>query len=163
MASQFGVTIRLQSGDNSAEWKGRFERVREMLDTQTRTLGIVVAVDKPYQQMIPGQRPALVRGMYCEVEFQGEVRPGRLVIPRSSLHDGHVFLLDAEKRLRRQPVEIDFAQANFVCLRSGLRSGDTLVVSDPTPAIEGMLVDPVEDAELLDRIIREASGDGAIE
>ena len=68
-------------------------------------------------------------------------------------------------RLKKKPkpVEIDFAQANFVCLRSGLNTGDTLVVSDPTPAIEGMLVDPVEDAKLLQTLVREASGEGTIE
>jgi RND family efflux transporter MFP subunit len=162
-ASQLGVTIRLRSGDVSAEWKGRFERLREELDTQTRMLGIVVAVDKPYEKVIPGRRPALLRGMFCEVELRGKVREGRIVIPRSSLHDGHVYVLNAEKRLHRRPVEIDFAQANFVCLRSGLNSGDTVVVSDPTPAIEGMLVDPVEDVELLQTLIREASGEGVSE
>jgi RND family efflux transporter MFP subunit len=162
-ASQLGVTIRRRSGDVSAEWEGRFERLRESLDTQTRMLGIVVAVDKPYEKVIPGRRPPLLRGTFCEVELRGVVREGRLVIPRSSLHDGHVYVLDGEERLRRRPVEIDFAQANFVCLRSGLHSGDTVVVSDPTPAIEGMLVDPVEDVELLETLFREASGEGASE
>lgn len=101
--------------------------------------------------------------MYCEVELRGRVHEGRVIIPRSALHDGHVYVLDDDKRLQRQRVEIDFAQANFVCLRSGLNRGDTLVVSDPTPAIEGMLVDPVEDAALLHALVREASGEGATE
>ena len=161
--SQMGVKIRLESGDVSAEWDGRVERLREELDTQTRTLGVVVAVDKPYEQVIPGRRPPLLRGMYCEVELKGQVREAHLVIPRSSLHDGHVYVLDAEKRLHRQSVEVDFAQANFVCLRSGLESGHTIVVSDPTPAIDGMLVDPVPDGELLQSLLREASGGGATE
>jgi hypothetical protein len=60
-------------------------------------------------------------------------------------------------------VDIDFSQANFVCLRSGLSRGDTLVVSDPTPAIDGMLVNPVDDVELLHKLIQEASGEGAID
>ena len=161
-AAQLGVTIRLRSGDAAAEWQGRFERLREELDTQTRTLGIVVAVDKPYEQVIPGRRPPLVRGMYCEVELRGKMRPQRVVIPRSALHDGRVYLLDGEKRLRRRPVKIDFAQMNFVCLQSGLEGGETLVVSDPTPAIEGLLVEATEDDELLQTLIEEATGEGAI-
>ena len=160
-AYKFGVTIRFQSGDAIAEWEGRVDRLREELDTQTRTVGIVVAVDKPYEKMVPGVRPPLVRGMFCEVELRGSVHKGRVVIPRSTLHDGHVYVLDSDKRLHRRHVEIDFAQANFVALQSGLDIGDTLVVSDPTPAIEGMLVDPVHDTELLHALVQEASGVGA--
>lgn len=152
-----GVTVRLRSGNAVAEWDGRVERLREQFDTQTRTLGIVVTVDKPYEKIIPGQRPALVRGMYCEVEFRAPERKRRIVIPHSALTQGHVYILDQENRLRRQEVEVEFSQTGFVCLRSGLQSGDLLVVSDATPAIEGMLVEPVEDADLLGRLTREAS------
>lgn len=162
-AAQLGVTVRVRSGDATAEWQGRFARLREQLDAQTRTIGIVVAVDKPYEQIIPGRRPPLVRGMYCEVELQGRVRPQRIVIPRSSLHSGHVYVVDSEKRLRRRPVEVDFAEMNFVCLRSGLSSGELLVVSDPTPAIEGLLVEAIEDDALRQTLFQEASGVGASE
>lgn len=152
-----GATVRLRSGNSVAEWEGRPTRLREELDTQTRTLGIVVVVDKPYEKIVPGRRPALVRGMYCEVELRGKQRSQSTVIPRSALHQGHVYLLDANNRLRRQPVEVDFQQADWVCLSSGLNKGERLVVSDPAPAVEGMLVDPVEDAVLLSRLVRSAS------
>ena len=157
------VTVRLQSGNASAEWEARLERLREELDTQTRTLGIVVVVDRPYEKMIPGRRPPLVRGMYCEVELHGKVREGRVVIPRSALHEGHVFVLDLNNRLRRREVDVDFAQDDFVCLRSGLNEGDTLIVSDPTPAIEGMLVEPRYDEELRKSLVDEASTGGTVE
>jgi multidrug efflux pump subunit AcrA (membrane-fusion protein) len=123
----------------------------------------VVAVDEPYEKIIPGRRPALVRGMYCEVELQGMTREGRLIIPRSALHDGHVYLLDADQRLQRRAVEIDFAQSTFICLKSGLNEGDILVVSDPVPAIEGMLVEPVVDNDLRQSLIQEATREGAAE
>ena len=162
-ALDLGVIVRLRSGDVSAQWEGRLERLREELDTQTRTLGIVVVVDEPYKKMIPGRRPALVRGMYCEVELRGKTRKGRAIIPRSALHEDHVYVLDSDNRLRRRRVEAEFAQADFVCLRAGLDGGDMLIVSDPSPAVEGLLVDPVQDTELLRELIEEASGGGTSE
>lgn len=160
---QLDATVRLRSGNVTAQWEGRLERLREELDTQTRTLGIVVVVDEPYKKVIPGKRPALVRGMYCEVELRGKIRERSVVIPRASLHEGHVYVLDSDNRLRRRRVDVDFAQDNFVCLQSGIQSGERLVVSDPTPAIEGLLVEPIEDTDLLERLMEEASGEVEIE
>lgn len=135
-------------------------RLREQFDPRTRTLGLVIAVDKPYEKAVPGKRPPLVQGMYCEVELRGSPRSGRVVVPRSSVHEGHVYLVAEDSRLERRAVAADFAQAGFVCLRSGLRGGETLVVSDPVPAIGGMLIEPVLDESTRSRLVAEAVGEG---
>ena len=157
------VTVRLESGTEASHWKGRVDRLREQLDAQTRSLGIVVAVDNPYEKIIPGQRPPLVRGMYCEVEFVGAARKGRIVVPRSAIHNGKVYILDSDNRLRSKNVVVEFYQANFACLKSGLDEGDTLVVSDPSPALDGMLVEPINDDQLLRSLVAESSGTGTEE
>ena len=156
------VIVRFRSGDFTAEWEGRIARIREQLDPRTRTIGLVVAVDEPYEKVIPGKRPPLVRGMYCEVELSGAVRAGCIVIPRSALHDGHVYVVGKDRRLERRPVEVEFAQSQFACLREGLDDAEMLVVSDPTPAIEGTLVEPVEDDRVRQRVIAQARGEGPV-
>jgi len=158
----FDVLVRYRSGDFVAEWKGRVARIREQIDTRTHTIGFVVAVDKPYDKVIPGERPPLVKGMYCEIELGGARRAGRAVIPRSAVHGGYVYLVNSENRLERRKVEVSFAQSGFVCLRSGLAEGDTLVVSDPTPAIEGLLASPVTDDRLLEKLVAEATARGSL-
>ena len=158
----FEVTVRYRIGDFEARWSGRVVRMREQIDPRTHTVGLVVAVEKPYEQAIPGQRPPLVQGMFCEVELRGAVRRQRVVIPRLALHDGYVYVVDSEDRLRRREVQVAFAQADFICLRAGLEGGERLIVSDPTPAVEGMRVRPIEDRVLLERIVAQARGDGAV-
>jgi hypothetical protein len=59
-------------------------------------------------------------------------------------------------------VEVAFAQSSFLCLRDGLQAGERLVVSDPTPAIEGLLTEPVPDDPLWERLRSEAAGKGAL-
>ncbi len=156
------ATVRLRSGDFAAEWEGRLARVREQVDPETRAVSFVVAVDKPYEKVIPGERPPLVKGTFCEVELRGKVQPAQIVIPRSALHDEFVYVVNSDNRLEKRKVEIAFAQSNFYCLESGLRSGETLIVSDPTPAIEGMLIEPVADDELLQSLVAEATGEGGL-
>ncbi len=158
----FRVIVRYRSGDFKAEWEGRVARMREQLDPRTRTVALVIAVDKPYEQAIPGKRPPLVQGMYCEAELRGDVRKAQIVIPRSALHNGHVYVVGTDARLGRRKVEVAFAQSSFLCLKNGLEEGDTLVVSDPTPAIEGLLVEPVVDERLQQRLISQATAEGSL-
>jgi RND family efflux transporter MFP subunit len=156
------ATVRLQSGDVLVEWPAHFARVREQLDTRTRTVRIVVAVENPYENIVPGKRPPLAPGMFCQVEFRGQTRTGQIVIPRTALRDGHVYLVNKENRLERRAVKIAFSQGGLSCLAEGLKPGERLVVSDPTPAVEGMLVDPRPDEALQQSLEDEATGEGPV-
>jgi multidrug efflux system membrane fusion protein len=152
--------VRLRTGDFLVEWDGRFDRIREELDLQTRTLRVVIAVDRPYENVIPGERPPLAPAMFCEVELRGAARTGKVVVPRTCVRDGAVYLVNEENRLERRPVKVAFSQGAITVLESGLTGGERLVVSDPTPAIEGMLTEPTLDAEIRENVIQEASGEG---
>jgi hypothetical protein len=101
--------------------------------------------------------------MYCEAELRGAARPQRVVIPRSAIHDGHVYLVGSDRRLQRRSIEVEFVQAGFACLRAGLSGNETLVVSDPTPAIEGMLVEAIIDEGVQARLVSEAAGEESLE
>ena len=96
--------------------------------------------------------------MYCEVELIGAPIPDRIVIPRSAVHDGALYTLNPQNRLVRKNVTVDFAQGDFYAIAEGLQAEDRLVVSDLIPAVEGMKVDPHEDAVLSERLYDEASG-----
>lgn len=158
----FEVIVRFQSGDFRVQWEGRVVRMREQLDPRTRTVGLVIAVEKPYAQAIPGQRPPLVQGMFCEAELRAKPRPGHVVIPRAALHSGGVYVVDEDDRLRRREVEVAFTQAAFACLTSGLEEGERLIVSDPAPAIEGLLVEAVVDEPLQERLVTQATRGGSL-
>lgn len=156
------VKVTMITGDFRAQWEGRFSRIRELIDPQTRTIGIVVAVDKPYEKIIPGQRPPLIKGMFCEVELIGRLHKRFIVIPRVAIHQGYVYLVNQENRLERRKIEIAIEQSNFAALESGLQEGETLVISDATPAIEGMLVQAIVDEKVLKDLVAEAKGERAL-
>jgi len=124
---------------------------------------VIVAVDGPYRKAKPGLRPALVKGMFVEVELRGKDRPNMLIAPRSALHEGRdgatmAYVVDEKARLRRKLVKIKFAQGNFVVIESGLSAGERLVVSDPVPAIDGMKLDVSLDETAEARLRRQATG-----
>lgn len=156
------AVVRLRSGTFEVSWDARFARIRETLDPATRTVGVVVAVDDPYRQARPGQRPPLAKNMYVEVELWGKPVTDSLVIPRSALHDGTVYLLDGDNRLKRRPVAVGIAQGGVATIADGLEVGDRIVTTDLVPAIDGMLLKPVEDSAALQELIDEATGRGAM-
>jgi membrane fusion protein, multidrug efflux system len=152
------VFVSLQSGDWPVRWQANMERLRETMDSRTREMKVVVSVDDPYKKAVPGVRPPLVAGMFCRVEFQAPVRPGTVVVPRSALHNGEVFVVDAQSRLASKVVVVDYLQDDVAVIRSGLSGGETIVVSDPSPAIMGMKVEALVDDFLLQHLLSSSQG-----
>lgn len=161
IGERLGVTARvyLDQDDLFTEWEGRVVRFSDQLDPQTRTLGVIVEVDKPYSNIQPGIRPPLVKGFFVRVELRGRPRPNTLVIPRSALHEGQVYIMRMDSRLEKRRVVTDIQGASYYSVSDGLRAGEKIVVSDLIPAIDGMLLDSVDDAETMARLARAAQAE----
>ena len=129
--------VRLVSGLPGAVWEARVLRLSEAIDATRQTLGIVVGVDNPYQKIIPGRRPPLLKGMYAAVDLFAPVQQA-LVIPRKALHEGRVYIANDDDRLELRPVEIKLVQGDLVVIRSGIETGERVIVTDLTPVIEDM-------------------------
>lgn len=157
------ATVRVIMGEGNLEWKATLGRVSESLDPLTRTVGLILIVDDPYGAVVPGTKPPLIKGMYCEVEIAGKPHKDKLVVPRTSLTNGSILVCNAEKRLERRPVKVEFVQADFAVLANDtMKDGEFAVVSDMATAIEGMLLDPMVDDELAERVRQQASGSGSV-
>lgn len=152
-------TIRFTMGNYSIAWnEAYFSRFNSEIDERSRMIGIVVAVDRPYEIAQPGIRPPLTKGMFCEVELRGQAKKDCMVIPRMAIHDGEIYIIDNENRLRKRKVTVAFLQGDFAIIQDGIIAQQQVIVSDVTPAIDGMLIAPTENSELHEEIIRECTG-----
>ncbi|SDH50595.1 efflux RND transporter periplasmic adaptor subunit [Roseospirillum parvum] len=151
-------TVHLRLGQHDLAWRARLARIADTVDPQTRTIGVIVAVDDPYRSAIPGVRPPLTKGMFVEVELAGRPRPDRVAVPRAALHEGHVYLIDRDDRLEKRPVSVAFQQGGLAVLDEGLEGGETLIVTDLVPAVAGMLLIGEADPEALAALKAEAGG-----
>lgn len=156
--SRLEATVRIPGPDWDVVWQARVDRLRERADPETRAFKVVVVVDDPYGKVIAGRRPPLTRGLFCRVELTAPPHPESIVVPRSAVHDGRVFVVDNGSRLKPVQVETVFVQGDLALVESGLAGGETLVVSDPSPAVTGMLVSPVFDEMLRERLHNDAAG-----
>ena len=136
-ALQLKARVTLVGDQANAQWDAEVLRFTESIDPQRRTLGIVVAVDKPYAKVIPGKRPPLLKGMFTQVEISTPANDA-LVIPYKALHQGRVYLVDADGKLEIRPVEVLLLQGEMAVIDKGLSAGDQLIVNDLIPVIPGM-------------------------
>ncbi len=150
--------VRLVSDMPDAVWDARVLRISESIDATRQTLGVVVGVDNPYEKIIPGRRPPLLKGMYTAVDLFAPVR-NVLVIPRKAIHEGRVYVANADDRLEIRPLEIQLTQGDIAIVRSGLDSGDRVIVTDLIPVIEGMPLRVQQSRAAEEALQRRALGD----
>ena len=149
----FKPTVKLDIGDEQmAQWEAEFVRVSDSVDVQTQTIGIVIAVDKPMQKIIPGQRPPLSKDMFVQVSIAGHPQSDRIVIPRSLIRNNQVYLVNKESRVLARDITRHYDQQQFTVVKQGLAPGDRIVASDLVPAVEGMLLKTEIDTDLQNSI-----------
>ena len=144
--------VRLDLGNHIAKWKAEFVRFSDDVDAETRTMGVVVAVDRPFEKVKPGYRPPLSKGMFVQVVLHGKSQNKRLVIPRAAVRNGVVHIADKDNRLRKREVKVLFSQDDISVISEGLKPGDRVVLSDLVPAVEGMLLKPQTDQAMSDKL-----------
>ena len=135
-------------------------RISESVDPVRDTLGLVVEVAKPYAGIIPGKKPPLLKGMSTAVEFYSPAAP-TLVLPRKSLHQGRVYIVDENNNLHIEPVTIQFMQGNLIIVDadSAIRlAGKRIIISDVIPVIPGMPLKAIHAVEYEQDLALRASG-----
>lgn len=157
--SRMSATVRLDRSGISATWQAKVKRISDTVDPATRSLGVIVSVPEPYKDFVPGRTPPLIKGMFVDVELRGPAVDGVTVLPRSALFEGRLRLVDGDNRLRFEQTETLFEFGDAIVLRNRLPDGTRVVIGDLSPAVEGMLLAPVEDPGMGDYLKRLATTD----
>ena len=138
------ATVQWQGGARAYVWHGRVVRWEAGLDSQTRTLTLVVEVPRPWDSFRPGEHPALQPGMFCRVDIAAGSQPNAVVIPRTALHDDNTVYLVSEGRLASRRVDVLRYLRDQAILSGGLHADDLLVVSPLSAPVVGMKLRPLE-------------------
>ncbi len=155
--TQLGLSANVRlADDDSAVWQAKVERISSRLDPATRTLGVIISVDRPNEQIEPGIKPPLLEGMYTEISIESKPKAFYLV-PRDALHEGELFLVNATEQLERRAIKPDQLQGSMALFSTGLEKGEQLIVSDLFPAISGMALKPIKDQTMQEQIAQWAS------
>ncbi len=152
------LDARVQLVDQSQTWDADVIRIANGIDPATRTVRVVLSITQPQDMENPHDNPSLPKGMYVEGALRIDSDP-LLVIPQEAIHEGWVYLVDADNRLERRQVEVSFRQDDMAVILSGLDAGDIVILDDIVPAISGILLDPQRDAATEQALQVKAAGE----
>jgi hypothetical protein len=162
--SSLGLEARIRlvgQANGAAVWEGKLVRLSESVDPTRDTLGLTILVDKPYQDIIPGKRPPLLKGMYTSVALLSPARP-TLVLPRAALHEGRVYIAKSDNTLSIQAVDVLFAQDDLVVVNDAKENslvGKRIIVTDVIPVLDGLPLKPIEATAFQAQLGRSALGE----
>ncbi len=132
------ATIHLPN-DSNTSWHGKLTRSLGEIDPNSRMATVVVMVDDPYQQ-----QPTLFNGLFVDIELYGEKLQDIISIPRKALHaDNLVWIVNSDNRLNLRPVEVLRREKQQILLKSGVQTGEKLILTALSSATEGVLLRPV--------------------
>ncbi len=153
-AGRAAATVTVEHGGTRYRWPARLDRIEAALDSATRTLNVVVRVDKPQARGTPldghgkGVAPPLLVGMYVQVDIVGRSVDRYAVLPRQALRDGdQLWRLDDADRIKIVPVRVLQEVADTVAVSGdALEPGARVIVSDLKVVTDGMAVRVVDEA-----------------
>jgi len=152
------ATVRFVNGMSGAIWNAKVLRLSESIDATRQTIGVVVGVDNPYEKVIPGKRPPLLKGMYTAVDI---FAPSHLamIIPRKAVHQSRVYVANSNNTLSIRDVDIKFFQGDLAVIRSGIKEGEKVIITDLIPVIEGMPLQISQAKDFAEKMKQSAAGD----
>ncbi|WP_050526073.1 efflux RND transporter periplasmic adaptor subunit [Pseudorhodobacter aquimaris] len=144
--------LRLRLGDEVVTWPATVDRISDGINQQSGTVGIVVVVENAYDNIGQNARPPLTKGMFVEVVLRAAPIEG-VVLPRSSMRDGMVFVADSDNRLRAIPANPQLEQGEIAVFSNKIADGSRVVLVPPVPVIEGQLLDPHPNDAAMTRLL----------
>ncbi len=132
------ATIRHRTAWGEEESRqGRVERLIGEVDESTRLARVIVAVPDP----LGGEgEPALILGSIVQVEIEAKPIDGAVRLDREYLRQGDTVWVMREGKLRIQPVDVRFSDAEHAFIGGGLAAGDRVVTTNLATTVDGLAI-----------------------
>jgi len=126
-------------------WPGEVVRIEGKLDERTRTINVVVRVEKPYDR-----KPPLAVGLFVTADIKGLTLPNAAIIPRNALHQGDVvWLVGKDGCLHFRKVVVARVQGDEVMVKDSLKDEEMVVTTRLKAVTNGMAVRTALDKEAI--------------
>lgn len=140
-----GSTVRVYNpsawGDTSYR-EGKLIRLLPGLESEGRMARLLVEIDDPLSlKPANAAKPQVMLNSYVQVEIDGKTIAQAVELPREYLHNGEqIWVCDESDTLAIREIEIEFKNRDNVLVTGGIREGDSIITSDISTPIEGLLL-----------------------
>ncbi|MDO9567658.1 MAG: efflux RND transporter periplasmic adaptor subunit [Candidatus Desulfaltia sp.] len=134
------VEIIFMGNNSQYKWSGRVARIKAQMDEKTRTLPVVVEIDRDSAKDKTKNSIQLRPGMFVTALIKGEKIKQIFVLPRHVVHTGDMVYIMIDNRLQIRPVNILRSVKDLVYIDKGLSDGDLVIKSPLSGPVDGMKV-----------------------
>jgi RND family efflux transporter MFP subunit len=134
------ASITFSGTGKEKTWEGHVVRSLGEIDTKSRMVGIVVAVEDPYNLLKhdPFNLP-LAEGLFISVNIKGKPLRDTVEIPRSAFRDDScVWIAAPDNTLLIRQVTASRKSRDAVLISTGLDNGERVITSGVNGAANGM-------------------------
>lgn len=145
-SQQVAARVIAEYGEQSFAWSGYVDRAEASVDSQTRTVDVVIRVPDPFAAGSPvngpaaGGNPPLLVGEYVDVEIEGIVMANIFRIPRAALQAGNEVWVVNGGAVGIVPVRIFQRADDEAYVTGSLEAGQPVITGGLQFAVEGMRV-----------------------
>jgi len=134
------VELSAEFAGTTHAWIGELDRTEGEIDPRSRMIHLVARVREPYRLDPPRSAPLAI-GLFVDAAIEGRTIENAFVLPRDALRaDDHVYVIDAEERIRFRAVELLRTERDHIIVAGGLAAGERVCTSALDATIDGMLV-----------------------
>lgn len=120
-------------------WQGRIVQTEGAIDETSRQLHVLAQIDDPYGEKAVDRVPLKV-GQYVTALIEGVVVEDALLIPNRAIYQGsYVYVVEAGA-LQRREIDIAWQDETRALVRSGLETGEQLVLTSLGQVVSGTRV-----------------------
>ncbi len=134
------VEIIFRGNNSPHKWRGRVARIKAQMNEKTRTLPVVVEIDKDSVKDKIKSGIQLRPGMFVTALIKGKKIKQVFVLPRHVVHTGDVVYIMTDNRLKIRPVNILRRFKDSVFIDKGLSDGDLVIKTPVSDPADGMKV-----------------------
>lgn len=134
------VEIIFRDNSNLHKWRGRVARIKAQMNEKTRTLPVVVEIDRDSIKAKIKSSIQLRPGMFVTALIKGKKIKQVFVLPRHVVHTGDVVYIMTDNRLQIRLVSILRRVRDLVYIDKGLSNGELVIKSPLSGAVDGMKV-----------------------
>ena len=135
--------VRLATSESAAaDWTGAIRRVAPKADPGSRTILVFVKVNNK------DQKHQLLPGTFVQARITGDVNTDQVVIPRTAILNGHVFVIEADNTVRKQKITQGRRLRSLVVVTEGLNGSEQIAITNLTLLEDGLQVSVQKSTDL---------------
>ncbi|WP_035416211.1 efflux RND transporter periplasmic adaptor subunit [Ferrimonas kyonanensis] len=120
------VTLTQASATGPVQWQAHLVRSEQVIDEQSRMIYLVAELRDPYNKEGRLAAGPLKFGSFVNAEIEGRTLDNIVRLPRHSVRNGAVMVIDDNNLLERRPVDVVHTDLNSVYIRDSLKKGERI-------------------------------------